>query len=164
LIAGATGTLVSGAGKVYLVGDAYVSTTFSNVIRTEITGSGDFIKEGAGTLDLTFNNTYTGDTIVDEGTLSITNAYLADAAAVRLFSGGKLNLNTSGATDTIGALYFDGVLQAGGTWGGLNSTATNKNDTYFGTGTGMLNVVPEPATALLGGLGMLTLLRRRRSA
>lgn len=168
LVAGSTGTLVSGAGKVNLVGDTYVSSASgTNTISSEITGSGDFTKEGAGTIDLTFANTYTGDTIIaaNGGILQMTNAYLADAAAVRLFSGGKLNLNTIGASDTIGALYFNGVQQAGGTWGSTASLATNTNDTYF-EGTGMLLVaaIPEPATALLGGLGMLTLLRRRRSA
>jgi fibronectin-binding autotransporter adhesin len=160
--------LVSGLGSINLAGPAYISTGSPNSVTTLIFGSGSFTKEGTGTLDLTQINTYTGDTIVatNGGILQMENAYLADAAAVRLFSGGQMNLNTGGATDTVGALYFDGVLQAGGTWGGTNSSATNKNATYFGTGTGMLSVaaIPEPASALLGGLGMLTLLRRRRSA
>ena len=170
LVAGSSssGTLVSGLGSINLAGPAYISTGSTNSVTTLISGSGSFTKEGTGTLDLTQINTYTGDTIVaaSGGILQMENAYLADAAAVRLFSGGQMNLNTSGATDTVGALYFDGVLQAGGTWGGTNSSATNKNATYFGTGTGMLSVaaIPEPASALLGGLGMLTLLRRRRSA
>lgn len=172
LIAGQAGNLVSGSGKIDLKGDATVSTTFSSTISVVIEDStssgGDFIKEGSGTLDLTQVNTYTGDTIVTAGTLQMENAYLADAAAVRLFSAGsgKLNLNTAGATDTIGALYFDGVLQAAGTWGGTSSGADNINTTYFAANSGKLLVVvaiPEPGAALLSAVGLLALLRRRRA-
>jgi len=157
---------VSGSGKIDLKGNATVSTTFSSTISVVIEDStssgGSFTKEGSGTLDLTQVNTYTGDTIVKAGTLQMENAYLANAAAVRLFTGGKLNLNT-GVTDTISALYIDGVLQAAGTWGSTLSGATNKSDTYF-AGSGMLLVpVPEPTTALLGTVGLLALLRRRRA-
>ena len=167
LTAGAAGALVSGAGKVNLLAAAYVSTAFASTISTEITGVGSLTKEGAGTLDLTYLNTYTGNTTVTAtgGVLKMENAYLADASTVNLFTGGKLNLNTTGATDTIAALYLDGVLQtATGTWGSSASLADNKNDTFF-SGTGMLlaSAVPEPTAALLGGLGLLSLLRRRRS-
>jgi hypothetical protein len=169
LIAGAAGNLVSGTGKIDLKGDATVSTTFSSTISVVIEASsgGSFTKEGSGTLDLTQVNTYTGETIVKAGTLQMENAYLADAAAVRLFSAGsgKLNLNTAGATDTIGALYFDGVLQAAGTWGGTGSGADNINTTYFAANSGKLLVVaiPEPGAALLSAVGLLALMRRRRA-
>ena len=172
LTAAAAGNLVSGAGKIDLAGDATVSTTFSStidvVIEDSTSSGGDFTKMGSGTLNLTQINTYSGDTIVTAGTLQMSNAYLADAAAVRLFStgAGKLNLNTSGATDTIGALYFDDVLQAAGTWGGTGSGADNINTTYFAANSGLLRVVaavPEPGAALMGAVGLLTLLRRRRA-
>ena len=172
LIAGAAGNLVSGHAdsRIDLKGDATVSTTFSSTISVVIEDStssgGDFIKEGSGTLNLTQVNTYTGDTIVNAGTLQMGNAYLADAAAVRLFSAGsgKLDLNHA-FTDTIGALYFDGVLQAAGTWGGTGSGADNINTTYFAANSGKLQVVaiPEPGAALLSAVGLLALLRRRRA-
>jgi autotransporter-associated beta strand protein len=166
LIAGATGSLVTGLGTISLNGAAYIDipTGLTNTITVAISGIGSLTKEGAGTLDLTQINTYTGDTIVTAGILQMENAYLADAADVR-FTGGMMNLNTTGASDTIDELYFGTVAQATGTWGSTASLATNKNDTYF-SGTGMLNVMtPEPATlafVALGGLGLLA--RRRRRA
>jgi fibronectin-binding autotransporter adhesin len=172
LIAGAAGNLVSGHAdsRIDLKGDATVSTTFSSTISVVIEDStssgGDFIKEGSGTLDLTQVNTYKGDTIVNAGTLKIQSAYLANAAAVQLFSAGsgKLDLNHA-LTDTIGALYFDGVPQAAGTWGGTGSGADNINTTYFAANSGKLLVVaiPEPGAALLSAVGLLALLRRRRA-
>lgn len=165
LIAGASGALVSGAGKVDLLGAAYVSTALTNTIDSVIQGIGSFTKEGVGTLELTQINTYTGDTIVTAtgGILRLDNAYLADSSAVRLFTGGKLDLNT-GTTDNIAALYFDGTAQADGKWGAIGNVNADFQ-TAFITGTGLLNVVsiPEPAAALLGGLGLLALARRRRN-
>ena len=161
LIAGAAGNLVSGAGKIELNGPATISTTYSNTISTVIEGDGSLTKGGSGTLDLTQANTYTGDTFVNNGTLKMEYAYLADAAAVQLFWGVMLDLNTSGATDKVASLWFDGVKQLEGTWGASGSGATHIDDSFF-TGSGMLLVMPEPGPALLGGLGVLLVLRRRR--
>ena len=112
-------------------------------------------------------NTYTGNTSIDAGTLSITNPYLADAADVLLTTGGIFNLGFAG-TDTINRLFFDGAATSGGTWGATGSGATNINDTFF-TGSGVLNVlsalgsgsgleggaVPEPRQSL----ALLTIVR-----
>jgi hypothetical protein len=85
------------------------------------------------------------------------------------FSGGTLKLSNNGAismplaSDTVDYLYIDGSPMAAGTWGKTGSGADYFNDTYF-TGTGVLTVLPEPATMALLGLGGLgVLLRRKRS-
>jgi hypothetical protein len=66
------------------------------------------------------------------GTLSLTNAVLADTAAVVIEAAGVLNL-PHGATDMVGSLTINGVLKGNG----LYSAAT---DPGFITGTGKLQV------------------------
>ena len=102
------------------------------------------VKDGVGTL--TLNNlsgtpsSYTGDTTVNAGTLSIANVdSLADTSDVHLATGAVLDLNFSG-TDTINQLFIDGVNQALGTWGAIGSGADH--ETALITGSGILNLVP----------------------
>ena len=93
------------------------------------------LKTDTSTWTLSGANTYTGTTTVSGGILSITQAVLADAAAVNLNTGGVLNLPTAG-TDTVDRVFIDGVEQVAGTWGSLSSSATNK--TALITGSGIL--------------------------
>jgi autotransporter-associated beta strand protein len=104
---------------------------------TVLTGANtvSVLKTGTSTWTLSGANTYTGTTTVSGGTLSITQAVLADAASVTLNTGGVLNLPYAG-TDTVDRVFIDGVEQVAGTWGSLSSSATNK--TALITGTGIL--------------------------
>ena len=163
LIANAAGTLVSGStGVVTLNGAAYISTTYSSTISSQVTGTGSLTKEGLGTLDLSnVSNAYSGDTTVVGGSLIVRNLFLGDSSTVSVASGTTLDLETSGS-DTINALYLGGTQVAAGVWGAVGSSAPNQSSLI--TGAGELNVltgVPEPAAALLGSLGLLTILRRR---
>ena len=98
-------------------------------------------KIGTGKQILSGANTYTGDTVVQNGTLTLSptvaGGHLADAADVKLYTGGILELNTS-STDIIRSLYIDGVPQATGEWGSATSGAANQSPLF--TGTGKLNV------------------------
>jgi autotransporter-associated beta strand protein len=106
-----------------------------------ISGSGNLIAAATGgTVTLSgAGHTYTGDTTVSAGALSINSAFLADAADVRLATGTTLDLNFVG-TDAIDELFINNVKQANGTWGSLSSSALNKTSQI--TGSGLLQVGP----------------------
>jgi autotransporter-associated beta strand protein len=140
------------------VGDNNANGVFGGVI----TGAISVTKIGTGSQTFSGMNTYTGDTIIEAGTLVLTiNGALADTSSMHL-NGGTLNLSFAGE-DTIAGLFLAGAPQAFGTWGADGSGAQFTSE--FITGTGILNVVPEPgAVALLvlgAGMGGLLYLRRR---
>jgi autotransporter-associated beta strand protein len=132
------------------VGANDATSTFGGTIQddTAIGGVVALSKIGAGTLTLTGTNAYSGDTRVEGGTLSISNAFLADMADVHVGNGALFNLNFSG-TDTIDALFLGGVPRAPGTWGGAGSGAANISPLF--TGTGRLMVTTMGMVQLLAG-------------
>jgi autotransporter-associated beta strand protein len=133
-------------------------------VDSVITGSdgGALTLSGVGTVTLNAENTYDGDTIVNDATLIVTGGNaIPDSSTLRINGTGKVN--PSGTTETVAALFLDGAgPQANGTWGATGSGAANINDTYF-TGTGVINVVPfvapsgfanwQAANSTAGGLG-----------
>jgi autotransporter-associated beta strand protein len=121
------------------------NTTISGVIGDGANPIGNLTKADAGIATLTGVNAYAGNTIVEAGTLSINNAYLADLSDVLLTTGSIFNLNFSGASDTIDELFIDGVAKAPGTWGGPDSAATNINSLFSGTGTILVSNGPVGA-------------------
>jgi len=144
-VGGSAASTLGGAGTTYsiyklmastvtfTVADATSSTAADLIVSAPLVGSGNLVKAGAGTMQLSAVNTYTGNTTVSAGTLSTSNACLADASSVYLGTGATLDLNFSG-TDTITKLFINGVMQNQGTWGSLTSSATNKTSQITGTG------------------------------
>jgi autotransporter-associated beta strand protein len=106
-------------------------------------------KEGAGTLTLSGANTYTGDTTVNAGTLSLSSTFLADAADVYLATDSMLDLNFA-STDTIDELFFNGAAQVAGTWGRLGHPTAAHTNAIF-SGDGLLDVTTFVAPPLLVG-------------
>jgi autotransporter-associated beta strand protein len=105
---GASGhQILLGNGTLTVGGAGNLSSSFSGAIHG--TG-GSLVKAGTGTLTLTGANDYTGDTIVDEGTLKITTAapWLSDTAAVKIETSAKMNLDFEGS-DTVGSVWLGGV-------------------------------------------------------
>ena len=96
------------------------------------------VKGGAGTWTLWAANLYTGDTLVNAGTLSNASAFLPDAADIYLASGAALNLSFTGTPDTIDSLFINNVSQATGLSGAIGSGAAHESALI--TGTGMLLV------------------------
>ena len=150
-------TISIAAGQTLTVGGAV--GTWS----TDISGAGNFTKTGGGMQVLTGLPTYTGDTRIQGGILSIANAYLANAADVYLSSGSTFNLTFAG-TDAIRSLYINNVLQIPGTWGAPGSGA--QFTTVLLSGSGRLGptigAVPEPLTILLVACAALVPMFRRR--
>lgn len=96
------------------------------------------VKSGTGTLTLNGFLEYQGSTTVSDGVLSLNFADLDDAADVHINATGVLDL-AHGGSDTVNALFFDGVQQAAGTWGATGSGAANIDDSRF-SGSGVLDV------------------------
>lgn len=121
-----------------------VDTTGGNItLGGALTGTGNLIKSGAGTLVISAANTYTGTTTVNGGVLAVDGDSLADAGDL-IIDGGVVA--PSGGTEVVNKLFFGGVQQAAGTWGATGSGATNIDNTRF-TGTGVVSVTTAP----LGG-------------
>jgi autotransporter-associated beta strand protein len=116
-----------------------VTTAGSTSTTTGITGNGTLTKTGNGTLTLSGVNTYTGNTTVNGGTLAVSSADFADASTVLVASGAILTLNFTG-TDTIAALFINGVQKSAGLYDSSNSSGAIN-------GTGSLTVTSGPVAS-----------------
>ncbi len=114
-------------------------TAHNITLNGALTGVGSLTKSGDGTLTLTGGNSYTGNTEVSEGTLSVTTKSFNDASGILIFpgSGAHLNLNFSGG-DRVATLEVDSVSMPDGIYGALGSGAQFETEAI--TGTGLLYV------------------------
>ena len=104
-----------------------------------VVSNGGLTKLGAGYLALTGANTYTGDTTVSKGVLSLATRSLATNSAVSIASGATLNLAFAG-TNEVRALLLNNVSQTNGVY-----TSANTGGSI--TGTGCLRIQqPVPAS------------------
>ena len=144
------------------VGDFVVK---GNIFSTTIGSVRGLSKTGAGVLEMRgANNSYTGDTQIWNGTLSVTNGALLTGSTVKLNTG-TLNVNgtvgavvqTNGAYNlrgTAGALTLSGgtsTVFSGGTLG--NTTVTNNGSLLVVNGTAGNVVVNNGGS--LGGSGTI---------
>ncbi|MFG1426137.1 autotransporter domain-containing protein [Roseixanthobacter glucoisosaccharinicivorans] len=112
---GTTGTI---ANDIVVAGGAAVAfnradqVTYSNVIS----GAGALIKNGTGTLILTGENTYTGGTLINQGTLQIGDGGTAGSILGDIINNAALVFNRSGTYDFPGSISGSGsVTIIGGT-------------------------------------------------
>ncbi|HWY29221.1 MAG TPA: autotransporter-associated beta strand repeat-containing protein, partial [Candidatus Acidoferrum sp.] len=155
IASGANATFMSGLTRANVrnggavINDGGFAITISQpLLHSSIGGDnaidGGLTKNGAGTLDLTGANNYTGDTIVNQGTLQL-DVTGSSLGAFRLANGTALNLNFSG-NYAVAHFYTNGVALPNGTYnaGSLPS---------FITGTGNLLVSSSISTGHWTGGG-----------
>ena len=113
-----TGGGITGDGAINLgVHDLTVNAAGAGLISGAISGSGRFIKAGGGTTTLSGNDTYTGATLVNAGTLLVDGSIAA--SVVTTVAGGA----TLGGHGTVGAVHVasGGVLAPGASAGILTT-------------------------------------------
>jgi autotransporter-associated beta strand protein len=130
----ATGVVDGGRGTPTLtIGDNDAYSEFDGAIMNS-SGSLSLTKIGAGNLNLTATNTYTGNTTVNAGTLEIAQPYLATNSTVMVAGGATLQLDFA-VTNPVAALVLGGVSQTNGVYNNTTSPS-------YITGSGSLQVVP----------------------
>lgn len=124
-------------------------------IDSIITGSGDLTKSGAGRLELSAVNTYTGITYLNAGTLALTGGDNRLPATARLNVGGSSTLDLGANSQSLSLLEFTTgptatLFNITGTGGSLtvnnSSSITNFNSTAQGS----------PLTVDMSGLSSFT--------
>ncbi len=141
-----------------LAGTNTADNTLSALISNNGTGLVAVTKTGTGNWMLAGANTYTGATTVNGGTLSISEAVLADGAAVSVAAAAVLNL-THASTDTVDSFFIDGVLQVAGEWGATGSDAAHQTARITGSGKLLATtgaVSSDPFASWIGAFTSLT--------
>jgi hypothetical protein len=133
-------------------GGGTIDTNGNNVtLASPISGSGGLDKEGAGTLTLSGNNAYTGETDLEGGSVVISGTV---AGPVSIDSG--VSVTVSGTVNGPVTVEAGGTLNCGG--GTINGTVTNEGGTASsapdaptgpsatsGTGQGTVSFTPGAA-------------------
>ncbi len=137
---------IANSGTVAGAQSAGVTTPLGSIIS----GTGGFSQTGTGTTILSGNNTYTGPTLVDAGTLQIGNGVSGSISSspVSVASGARLALNLSGTfsnsianSGTVASIQptgittiFDGVISGTGGFSqtGAGTTILSRYNVYTG--------------------------------
>lgn len=101
---GTTGTLGTG---VVVNNGALVFNRSDDTTANTISGSGSVRKEGAGTVTLTGNNTYSGATTINAGTLKLQSGNASPNYSIA--SGAVLELNVASGTRSMSSATFNGA-------------------------------------------------------
>jgi len=127
------------AGTIYVNMDAsQVASTHNNFYaadkwRNDISGVGRLVKQGSGTLTLTGNNSYSGGTRIEAGTLEAASSSALGSSGV-LVTSGNLEVSTSGSLNVNG-----------------NLTSQSTGAVTCNVGSGSSGLITVSNTASLGG-------------
>ena len=174
VIVGANTTLDVSADAFTLGATAAQTLGGTGMINGNMTiGANGTLAIGTSPGTMTFNNNLglNADSIsnfeINSFTLGNYDLALAAAAGTQTvdFGGGTLNLLFQSGFSTEGTVkIFDFDAYTGSGFTSVVSTGLASGFTAsFDASTGIVTVIPEPSAALLGGLGALVLLRRRRA-
>ncbi|WP_411826985.1 autotransporter-associated beta strand repeat-containing protein [Luteolibacter sp. AS25] len=134
----------AGTGKLSLANPTGITTAIgTTVISAPVTGNGGITKLGAGSLELTGANTYTGGTTVDDGNLVIGDAgSIVNSSGVNVYGGASLTLSND---DQLG----DGIILS------LNNDNTGGSFLNLG-GNETIMAFTDNGSSTIGGVGTLT--------
>jgi len=118
-------------GTLSLPGNSGFNVNADAEIASVITGTGNLIKSGAGTLTLTGNNTYYGATAVNAGTLQLGNGGNLGNTWVPVVSTLAIAQNANGASNAL-----NGYLTL---WVGANFTMADTHTSTFNVGAATLS-------------------------
>jgi len=147
-----TDLLITGTGtKRFMLGGGNTGdNTFAGDIPDAI---GDDVlylyKQNGGTWILSGENTFSGETRVDDGKLVLAaSTCLSDTASLLIDAGEKVQLN-DGVKEKVGSLVIDGDTKSIGTWGSTSSAAANTDTVFLGTGVLYVGIDPPGAGTLI---------------
>jgi len=151
LLSGSSGALIttSSNASIALTANSASSGTYAGVIANG-SGSVGLTKQGAGTLTLSGNNTYSGGTIISSGSLAVGNANALGATSGNITaSGGTLDLGGYSLTSS-GTVSFQGGTVS-------NGLLTNNTVAYDGQSGTVSAALAGSAGLNKTGAGTLTL-------
>lgn len=93
-----------------------------------ISGPGQLLQEGGGTLILTANNTYSGDTTISSGILQLGNGGTSGSVSGNIVNNSALSFNRSDAFTLSGVISGSGAVQQAGS----GTTTLSAVNTYGG--------------------------------
>lgn len=118
-----------------------INENIQNQIIKNISGSGDLVKTGEGTLTIAGTNTFDGDFLIQEGSAAFTNngtdSYIAGITNISY--GASLLYSTDSPSETISKILGSGNFVKSGT-GNLTFNYVNEDDKFSG------NAVAEAGT------------------
>jgi autotransporter-associated beta strand protein len=135
---------LAGAGNTVLNANLTFGNAVDTTISGVISGTGSLTKEGGSAVTLAGNNTYTGTTTINAGTVALAaNDVIANSSNV-VINGGTLDLGTH--SDTVAAV----------TVGVNGGTITSSTGVLTGSSYTFNNISPALISARLAGSGSLT--------
>jgi autotransporter-associated beta strand protein len=131
-------TLTLNGGNITGTGTLTANTGFniqSGSISALLAGTGGVVKSSVGNFSITGNNTYSGKTIVEDGTVSFDNASATGTNTQALGTNASVDLGV--ALSTSGTLNYTG---AAGTFAKNIKALGSGNNTVMNTGSGLLTL------------------------